>query len=91
MSDLFLAISTLQSPTELTHFFRDLMTIQELEAISTRWQIAQMLQDKIPYLTIAKKCHVSTTTVTRVALWLHHGQGGYQLALSRLHSPIKNV
>lgn len=84
MSNLFLAISALKTPTELAHFFRDLMTIQELESISTRWTIAQMLSQKIPYLTIAKKCHVSTTTVTRVALWLEHGNGGYKLALSRL-------
>ncbi|MFH1244433.1 MAG: YerC/YecD family TrpR-related protein [bacterium] len=84
MSDLFLAVSTLKSPTELAHFFRDLMTIQELESISTRWTIAQMLNKKIPYLEIAKQCHVSTTTVTRCALWLEHGNGGYKLALSRL-------
>ncbi len=84
MSHLFLTISSLKTPTELAHFFRDLMTIQELESISTRWTIAQMLNKNIPYLEIAKKCHVSTTTVTRCALWLHHGKNGYKTALSRL-------
>lgn len=84
MSELFRAIATLKSPTELSHFFRDLLTIKELEDISTRWTIAQLLSQKVPYLTIAQKCHVSTTTVTRVALWLEHGEGGYKLALSRL-------
>lgn len=91
MSELFRAISTLKSPTELSHFFRDLLTIRELEDISTRWTIAQMLDQKIPYLTIAQRCHVSTTTVTRVALWLEHGAGGYQTALSRLRSHSKNA
>ncbi len=84
MRDLFSAIGNLKSHTELTNFFRDLMTIKELEDISIRWQIAKELDKGIPYLAIAKKYKVSTTTVTRVALWLHHGQNGYKTALSRL-------
>lgn len=84
MQELFLAISTLKNPTELEQFFRDLMTIKELEDVSVRWQIAKELEKGVPYLTIAKKYKVSTTTVTRVALWLNHGQNGYKTALSRI-------
>jgi TrpR-related protein YerC/YecD len=91
MQDLFAAVTTLKTPTELANFFRDLMTIKELEDISLRWKIAQLLNQQIPYLEIAKECGVSTTTVTRVALWLHHGQNGYLTALSRLHSHAKNA
>jgi uncharacterized protein YerC len=32
---------------------------------------------------VAKRAHASTTTVTRVAQWLHNGEGGYRLALKR--------
>ena len=32
---------------------------------------------------IAEKTNASTTTVTRVAHWLRHGEGGYRLALER--------
>ncbi len=84
MQKLFKAVSTLKTPAELAHFFRDLMTIKELEDISIRWQIAQELDKGTPYLDIAKKYSVSTTTVTRVALWLNHGQNGYKTALSRI-------
>lgn len=84
MQNLFTAIHTLKTPTELASFFRDLMTIKELEDMATRWHIVLLLNQKLPYLEIAKKCHVSTTTVTRVALWLNHGKGGYLTALSRL-------
>lgn len=84
MKSLFQAIRTLKTPSELAAFFRDLLTIQELEAASTRWQIVRLLQKQLPYLEIARLCHVSTTTVTRVALWLEHGRGGYKTALSRL-------
>lgn len=84
MHDLLQATLTLKTPAELATFFRDLMTLQELEAISQRWQIVLLLNQNVPYLDIAKQVGVSTTTVTRVALWLHHGQNGYKTALSRL-------
>jgi uncharacterized protein YerC len=32
---------------------------------------------------VARRVHGSTTTVTRVAHWLRHGEGGYRLALDR--------
>ncbi|PIW07234.1 hypothetical protein COW38_03135 [Candidatus Collierbacteria bacterium CG17_big_fil_post_rev_8_21_14_2_50_45_7] len=49
-----------------------------------------LLNSGVPYLDIAKQVGVSTTTVTRCALWLHHGQDGYKTALSRLHPKINN-
>ncbi len=85
MQNLLDALLTLKTPRELSNFLRDLMTVKELKDIATRWQIVLLLKDKLPYLEIAKQVGVSTTTVTRVALWLHHGKGGYQTALSRLH------
>jgi len=36
------------------------------------------------YLEIAKEVGTSTTTVTGVAHWLHHGEGGYRIVLERL-------
>ena len=39
-----------------------------------------------PYLEIAERTGASTTTVTRVAHWLRHGEGGYRLALDRTAS-----
>lgn len=84
MQNLLDAIFTLKTPRELSNFLQDLMTIKELKDISQRWQIVLLLNKKIPYLDIAKQVGVSTTTVTRVALWLWHGKGGYKTALSRL-------
>ena len=64
-------------------FLRDLCTIAELEAMAHRWAVARLLDAGLPYLEIAQKTHASTTTVTRVAHWLRHGEGGYRLALDR--------
>ena len=91
MQKLLSALSTLKTPAELALFLRDLMTVKELKDISQRWQIVLLLEQKLPYLEIARQVGVSTTTVTRVALWLNHGQGGYKTALTRLHSNTKNV
>jgi uncharacterized protein YerC len=38
----------------------------------------------MPYHEVSKKTGASTTTVTRVAHWLRHGEGGYRLLLDRL-------
>ena len=37
-----------------------------------------------PYARVASQLHASTATVTRVAHWLNHGEGGYRLVLERL-------
>lgn len=84
MHNLLSAMSSLKNKQELADFLRDLMTVKELKDISQRWQIVLLLDKKVPYLDIARQVGVSTTTVTRVALWLNHGQGGYKTALSRL-------
>ena len=80
LADAFL---TLRSNDEVRWFLRDLCTRGELEALAHRWQIVGLLQEGVPYLEIAERVHTSTATVTRVAQWLRHGAGGYQLALER--------
>lgn len=84
MKELFGAIAGLKTPDECKKFFRDLCTLAELNAMSERWQVAKQVRQGIPYRNIAKKTGASTATVTRVAHWLHHGMGGYQLVLHRL-------
>jgi TrpR-related protein YerC/YecD len=86
MRDLFNAILALETRPELERFFRDLCTLSELEAMAHRWQVARLLEQGLPYLEISERTGASTTTVTRVAHWLKHGEGGYRLALDRAAS-----
>ena len=86
MVDLFDAVKTLRTRAEVEHFLRDLCTLSELEAMAHRWQVARLLQQGLPYLEISERTGASTTTVTRVAHWLRHGEGGYRLALDRTSS-----
>jgi TrpR-related protein YerC/YecD len=74
---------TLRTREEARRFLRDLCTLGELEALAHRWQIVRLLEQGLPYLEIAERVHTSTATVTRVAQWLRHGAGGYELALAR--------
>ncbi|HLF67938.1 MAG TPA: YerC/YecD family TrpR-related protein [Gaiellaceae bacterium] len=82
--ELFEAILSLRTTEEAARFFRDLCTLGELEAMTHRWQAARLVDQGLPYHEVAKRTGASTTTVTRVAHWLRHGEGGYRLALERL-------
>ena len=81
--DLLEAIVSLRNVAEAERFFRDLCTLSELEAMSHRWQAAQLVDQGLPYLEVSRRTGASTTTVTRVAHWLRHGEGGYRLLLDR--------
>lgn len=83
MNELFSAILKLKNTDEATRFFRDLLTIAELKEFANRWQAVKMLAQGKSYVEISKKLGMSTATVTRVALWLHHGMGGYQVLAKR--------
>ena len=87
--ELFLAILKLKNLSEATKFFRDLLTIAEIAEFSDRFQMAKLLYEGKPYAEVAKLTKSSTTTVSRVAHWLHHGLGGYKLILQRLQKNKK--
>jgi len=82
--ELFKVILKLKNETEAAKFFRDLCTLEELAEMGKRWQAVRMLAQGESYRQIAEKTGLSTTTVTRIAHWLNHGEGGYQLALKRI-------
>ena len=90
MKELFEAIAEIESKEEAADFFRDLLTIPELTEFANRWQIVKRLVAHGSYEKIAKELKVSTTTVSRVALWLNNGRGGYKAVASRLFDNRKN-
>ncbi len=82
--NLFKAILELKSISEARKFFRDLLTVKEIEEFSKRWKVAQMLNDKVPYTKIEQETGMSSTTIARIQKWLKGGMGGYRLILGRL-------
>ncbi len=80
---LFEIVVQLKDREECAWFFRDLCTLSELEAMAERWEVAQMVACNIPYRRISQLTGASTATVTRIAHWVRHGEGGYRLMLER--------
>jgi len=84
MRELYQAFLKIKTPEECSRFLRDLCTLSELNAIAERWQVAKLIAQEIPYREIHKRTGVSTATVTRVAHWYHHGEGGYRAMLKKI-------
>jgi len=81
---LYQGILKLKNLNEAKAFFRDLLTLQEIDTFTKRFQQAKLLYQGHSYAQVAKQLNVSTTTVTRTAFWLKRGRGGYRLILNRL-------
>lgn len=79
---LCLTLAGLKDEKKIAALLRDVATLNELMDMSDRITVAEMIKKEIPYRTISEKTGVSTTTVTRVAHWIHHGAGGYELVLN---------
>jgi TrpR-related protein YerC/YecD len=80
---LFEAILRLETIDETGPFFRDLCTLNELRDMAQRWAVVRMLDGGLHYADISRRTGASTATITRIASWLNHGEGGYRLALDR--------
>jgi len=81
---LFNAILTLETIEETERWFRDLCTLNELHDLAQRWSVVRMLADGLHYAEISRTTGASTATITRIASWLNHGEGGYRAMLDKL-------
>ncbi len=82
LAKIFLSLKT---EKDVLSFLRDIATLEELEELSSRWEVVQLLDKGVSYREISTKTGVSTTTITRIAHWLKHGEGGYEKALTRIY------
>lgn len=82
--ELYKVLAELDDPDEIAKFLRDLMTIEELIEIGKRLEVAELLSKKVTFREITKKTGLSSATIARINYWLHHGTGGYDLALEKL-------
>jgi TrpR-related protein YerC/YecD len=77
------AFASLRDTSVTAAFLRDLCTTTEIDAMGQRLQVARLVNDGISYQEISRRTGASTATITRVAQWLHHGEGGYAAVLKR--------
>jgi TrpR-related protein YerC/YecD len=83
LKSLAQALIHIDNEKDMLAFLRDVATIEELNDLSTRWQAAKLIHEGIPYRKISEKTGLSTTTVTRIAFWVNHGEGGYKNLLEK--------
>lgn len=85
VEELCEAILTLKTKEECCAFLEDICTIKEIQDLSQRLQVAQMLGKKISYATISKETGASTATISRVNKCCEYGAGGYKTVIDRLN------
>ena len=81
---LFKAILSLENIEECYNFFEDAFTVQELDSIAQRFEVAQLLCQGKSYVDINKQTGASTATISRVNRSLNYGNDGYKIAFERL-------
>ena len=78
------AFVRLEDRQEAARFLRDLCTLNELRDMAQRWAVVRMLASGLHYAEISRTTGASTATITRIASWFNHGEGGYRAMLDRL-------
>jgi len=84
VDELIGALLGLEAADEAARFLRDLCTLGELHDLAQRWAVVRRLDQGEHYAQISRETGASTATITRIASWLNHGEGGYRAALDRL-------
>lgn len=84
LKQLARAFLSLRTEDEMLAFLRDVATLEELGELSNRWDVVLQLKNGKNYRDVAVDTNMSTATITRIAHWLNHGEGGYRVALKRV-------
>ena len=82
--DLYKAILKLETLEECKHFFDELCTVTDLQALEQRYQVATYLSKGMIYNEILEKTGASSATISRVNRSLQYGADGYAVAFKRL-------
>jgi TrpR-related protein YerC/YecD len=81
---LFKGILQLKTVEECYSFFDDLCTVNELQSMAQRFEVAGLLSEGDTYTAIGEKTGASTATISRINRCLNYGDGGYSTVLKRL-------
>lgn len=78
-------ILNLETKEDALSFFEDICTIKEIQDMSQRLQVAEMLHKNKSYIEISRVTGASTATISRVNKCLNYGSDGYKRALTKLY------
>ena len=77
------AVLLLETEEEAARFFDDVCTVKEIQALSQRLRVAELLAERKTYVDIEAETKASTATISRVNRALSYGADGYQLIFDR--------
>ena len=83
-SELYRAITALDSLDDCYDFLVDLCTQPELKAMEQRMEVAMLLDDGLIYSDILERTGASSATISRVNRALLNGTGGYVSVLGKM-------
>ncbi|KDN57366.1 MAG: YerC/YecD family TrpR-related protein [Exiguobacterium sp.] len=89
LDQLFEAILKLDTLEDCYQLFEDLATVNEVQALAQRLEVARQIREGSTYHKIEEATGASTATISRVKRCLNYGSGGYDLALERLNQSDK--
>ncbi|GKU84509.1 YerC/YecD family TrpR-related protein [Niallia sp. NCCP-28] len=89
LDQLFKSILSLENLEECYLFFDDLCTVNEIQSLSQRLEVARMLREGNTYHMIEKETGASTATISRVKRCLNYGNDAYEMALDRIKEEEK--
>lgn len=84
LDQLFQAVLSLKDLEECYRFFDDLCTINEIQSLAQRLDVARMLRDGNTYHKIELETGASTATISRVKRCLNFGNDTYEMVLERI-------
>ncbi|UJA37642.1 YerC/YecD family TrpR-related protein [Bacillus velezensis] len=84
LDQLFLSILSLKDLEECYRFFDDLCTINEIQSLAQRLEVARMLREGNTYHKIESETGASTATISRVKRCLNYWNDAYEWALDRV-------
>lgn len=84
LDQLFQAVLSLDDLEECYRFFDDLCTINEIQSLAQRLDVARMLREGNTYHKIETETGASTATISRVKRCLNYGNDTYEMVLERI-------
>lgn len=80
---LFETILSLENVEECAAFFEDLLTYNEVDALSQRLKAAELMFKGKTYDQITEETNISSATLSRISKCLRYGEG-YKKVLSKI-------
>ncbi|ANC75578.1 MAG: YerC/YecD family TrpR-related protein [Bacillota bacterium] len=85
LDQLFESVLSLKDMEECYRFFDDLCTMNEIQSLAQRLEVARMLREGKTYHKIESETGASTATISRVKRCLNFGNDAYAMVLDRVH------